>query len=349
MTTSLRDETTTTPRGDPDKTTTTATTTTKASGECLPIPLTFTPFLIGLGPIPKNFDFGCLPFDVEGSPNLDFSFLEVEARYLVNIWKAESSKPAYVEDLLRLLRKGHPYFDIQTDIQWMFRESHWASESHNHKGEWDIHSSGVFANHYDQIHEQCLLYLSKQQSEHGDEIPGADPQSDTEQDSEELDMPEVEPITRPVASGSTSLEPDDDVDEEAWRQDQMKLHTVSVPDDDDEAFSEDAPDVDALPEPEDSRTTRRGRRLPGSPYRQRKPLPRLSVTKNDPPAPTEEAFYLTPQRCLSAWEKRHPGRPCDEADFDCLLDSYDEDDICCKVCPRSPAAFRRSRIASLRV
>ena len=302
--TSLRDETTTTPRGAPDKTTATANTTTKASGVGLPIPLTFTPFLIGHGPIPKNFDFGCLPFDVEGSPNLDFSFLEVEARYLVNIWKTESNKPAYVEDFLRLLRKGHPYFDIQTDIQWMFRESHWASESHNHKGGWDIHSSGVFANHYDEIHSQCLLYQSKLLPEEAEVSPGADSQPDTEEDSEELEASEIQSTTSPVTSSSTSPESDDDED-----------------------FSEEIPDVETPAEPDERWNRRREVDSPRPPHRQTRPLPRLPVTNNEPPAPTEEAFYLTPKRCLSAWEKRHPGRPCNEADFDYLLDHFDEDYI----------------------
>jgi hypothetical protein len=35
-----------------------------------------------------------------------------------------------------------------------------------------------------------------------------------------------------------------------------------------------------------------------------------------------------PVRCLSLWKsKHHPDRPCDELDFDFLLDHFDEEDI----------------------
>jgi hypothetical protein len=304
--TSLRDETTTTPKGDPDKTTATATTTTKASGESLPIPLTFTPLRIGVGPVPKNFDFGCIPLDEEGFPNLDFPILAVEAQYLVNIWNTESKKPAYVEDFLRLLRKGHPYFAIQTYIQWMFRESHWASESHNHKGGWDIQSSGVFANHYDQIHEQCLLYLSKQQPEQVDAIPGAEPQPDTGQDSQELEQSEDSTTCRGTTNGSAGLEPDDDLDEEAWRQEPMKLHSAPVSDDDDEDFSEEVPDVDTLAEPGESRNTRRERRLPRPShiYSGRMPLPRSNNQPQVAPAP--DACVSAEEEDSSGFEEEEP-------------------------------------------
>jgi hypothetical protein len=33
------------------------------------------------------------------------------------------------------------------------------------------------------------------------------------------------------------------------------------------------------------------------------------------------------QRCISLWERKHPDRPCDEDDFDYLLDHFDESDI----------------------
>jgi hypothetical protein len=185
----------------------------------------------------------------------------------------------------------------------MFAESHWASESHNHKGGWDIQSSGVFANHYDQIHEQCLLYLSKQQPEQGDAIPVAVPQPDTEDDSEELEESEVEPITRPVTSGSTSLGTDVDWgDDEAFRQEQVPLHSAPIPDYDDEDFSEEVPDVDTLAEPEDIRTTRRGRRLlrPSHIYSGRMPLPRSS---NQP-------------QVAPATDSRVPAEKQDSSDYD---------------------------------
>jgi hypothetical protein len=103
---------------------------------------------------------------MEGDPDCDHELVlfECEAMYLVNIWKKYSTKPVFKSDFLRLLHKGHPYPDVQIDIQWLFNVSHWASESSNHKGKWDINSSGVFANHYDKIHDQCLLYLAKQQA-----------------------------------------------------------------------------------------------------------------------------------------------------------------------------------------
>jgi len=87
------------------------------------------------------------------------------------------------------------------------------------------------------------------------------------------------------------------------------------------------PDIDTPAEPEESRNTRREVDSVRPPHRQTRPLTRPPVVKNEPPAQIEEAFYLTPQRCLSAWKSRHPGRPCNEADFDYLLDYYDEVDI----------------------
>ena len=98
--------------------------------------------LIGQGPIPDNLNWECISLTED--PDREFPLFECEALYLVNIWKKKSTKPVFKSDFLRLLRKGHPYFDIQTDIQWMFSESHWANESHNHKGGWDIaYSSDV--------------------------------------------------------------------------------------------------------------------------------------------------------------------------------------------------------------
>jgi hypothetical protein len=239
-------------------------------------------------------------------------------------------------------------------IVWMFTTSQWASESPAWQGPFDIRRSGDLVSNFRDIYYQFNVYRWKQTGD-GEEFPwtsdefyeslregeadelaisSADPQPDTEEDSEELKASEIQTTTSPVTSGSASLEPDDDWDEEAWRQDQMKSHTVPVSDDDDEdaddedeAFSEESSGMDTVAEPDERWNRRQEVDSPRPPHRQTKPLPRPPVTKNGPPAPTEEAFYLTPQRCLSAWEKRHADRPCNEYDFDYLLDYYDEDDI----------------------
>ncbi len=62
-----------------------------------------------------------------------------------------------------------------------------------------------------------------------------------------------------------------------------------------------------------------------SPYDDR--LPKDLFRKCSLPVPIEEDSYLTPERCLSLWKRKHPGRPCKEYDFDYLLDRFDEDDI----------------------
>jgi hypothetical protein len=82
-----------------------------------------------------------------------------------------------------------------------------------------------------------------------------------------------------------------DGDEEALRQDQMELRAVSVSDNDDDDFPEEVPDVDTLPEPEDSRTTRRGARLPRPShiYSGRMPLPRSNDQPQFAPAPDNSA------------------------------------------------------------
>jgi len=62
-----------------------------------------------------------------------------------------------------------------------------------------------------------------------------------------------------------------------------------------------------------------------SPYNDR--FPKDAFGGPTIPAPIKEKSYLTPQQCRFAWEKRHPPRPCDQGDFDYLLDRFDEDDI----------------------
>jgi len=65
-------------------------------------------------------------------------------------------------------------------------------------------------------------------------------------------------------------------------------------------------------------------------------FPKDAFRKSAVPAPVEEDSYITPKRCLSLWEaKHHPDRPCDEDDFDYLLDHFDEDDILVAI-RRSP-------------
>jgi hypothetical protein len=54
---------------------------------------------------------------------------------------------------------------------------------------------------------------------------------------------------------------------------------------------------------------------------------KAQVKKNSIPAPIEEDPELAVKRCVSLWKRKHPGRPCDENDFDYLLDHFDEDDI----------------------
>lgn len=80
----------------------------------------------------------------------------------------------------------------------------------------------------------------------------------------------VAPLPREEGRGVT------DGDEEAWHEDEMKLHTVPVAGDDDEDFSEQVPDVDTMAKPDERWATRREGRLPGPShiYSRRMPLPR---------------------------------------------------------------------------
>jgi hypothetical protein len=275
-----------------------------------------------------------------------------QAKSLRVLWMDYSKKPAFLQDFIYLLQlpdNCDMYSELNRVIPWMFTTSQWASESEAWKGSFDIRRSGDFVSNFRDIWYQWNSYYWKQ-CRKGEDFPWTKEEFyesltvDSEPSDEAVAQPtqnreDVESFRDPSVNialtnsdtrGTTSSEPEDaEEDEEAWRQEQMKLHTAPVPDDDygDEAFSEEAPDVATQAEPEECWATRRKVDSPGSPYRKRGTIPCSPVTKMATPPPTKEAFYLTPQRCLSAWEKRHPGRPCDEADFDCLLDYYDEDDI----------------------
>jgi len=139
MTTSLRDETTTTPRGDPDKTTATTTTTTASSGEQSPDP----------------------------------SALHHDVNVLVDSWKELApTKPCFRDDFEKLLRaifnREEPpqhYGHVEQIMIWMFNVSHWASESPNWKGPFDIRSSRDFVNpkNFWVMDAQFFTFLVKQQ------------------------------------------------------------------------------------------------------------------------------------------------------------------------------------------
>jgi hypothetical protein len=274
------------------------------------------------------------------------SVIVEQAKSLRVLWMDYSKKPAFLQDFIYLLQlpdNCDMYSEVTRVIPWMFTTSQWASESEAWKGSFDIRRSGDFVSNFRDIQYQWNSYYWKQCSK-GEEFPWTKEEFyesltiDSEASDEAVAQPtqnreEVESFRGPsvniaTTSSDTSWEPEDsEGDEEAWRQAQMKLHTAPVPDDDDEDFSEESCGVGTVAEPEECWATRRKVDSPGSPYRKRGTIPRSPVTKMATPAPRKEAFYLTPQRCLSAWESRHPGRPCNEADFDYLLDYYDEDDI----------------------
>ncbi len=64
-----------------------------------------------------------------------------------------------------------------------------------------------------------------------------------------------------------------------------------------------------------------------SPYNDRFPKDAFRKSAVSAPALVEEDSYISPKRCVAVWKGKCPGRPCDEGDFDYLLDHFDEGDI----------------------
>lgn len=98
--------------------------------------------------------------------------------YVRDFWKYLTKKPYRDTDFLRLIRQRHDLGDndvlnIDDVMIWMFRDSHWASESANWKGPFDIFSSGVFVKHYQKILDQAILYRAKQTIPDEETLPPA--------------------------------------------------------------------------------------------------------------------------------------------------------------------------------